>query len=113
MLKFGQSNEINGSIQVKVRSIYIVPNTTTHEGTVTQWRLFKEGELSTISGINANIINPGTELEPHEHETVEHVYFILGGVGVARVGDEEQEIREGDAIHMPPRLIHTIRNTGT
>lgn len=99
---------------MKVRSINIVPNTLSHNGTVAQWRLFKEGEfLSTITGVNANIINPGTGLEPHEHETVEHVYFILGGVGIVRVGDEEQEVREGDAIYMPSRLIHTIRNPGT
>jgi len=99
---------------VKVRSIYIVSSKSAHSDTATQWGLFKEDEfLSTISGLNANIINPGMALEPHQHESVEHVYFILSGVGIARVGDEEQEIREGDAIYMPPRLIHAMQNTGT
>lgn len=97
-----------------IRSINTIPNTPAYNGTVAQWRLFKEGELlSTIIGINANVIDPGTSSEPHKHENSEHVYFILGGIGVARVGDEEREVREGDAIHMPPRLLHSLRNTGT
>ena len=99
---------------MKVRSIYSVSSKSAYSDTVTQWGLFKEDELlSTISGLNANIINPGASLEPHQHESVEHVYFILNGVGIVRVGDEEQEIREGDAIYMPPRLTHAMRNTGT
>ncbi len=99
---------------MKVRSIHIVPGKSAHNDTVTQWGLFEEDEfLSTINGLNANIINPGTALEPHQHESVEHVYFILNGVGIVRVGDEEQEVREGDAIYMPPRLTHAMRNTGT
>ncbi|MFC1897301.1 cupin domain-containing protein [Chloroflexota bacterium] len=99
---------------MKVRSIHVVPSKSAHSGTVTQWGLFKKDEfLSTINGINANIISPGTSLEPHQHENVEHLYFILGGVGIAIVGDEEQEVREGDTIYMPPRLDHAMRNTGT
>lgn len=99
---------------MKVRNINLVPNTTAYNGTVAQWRLFKEGELSSaINGVNANIIYPGTGSEPHKHENTEHVYFILGGIGIVRVGDEEQEVKEGDVIHMPPRIVHSIRNTGT
>ena len=99
---------------MKVRSIYIESSRSIHDGTTTQWRLFQEDEfLSTINGIVANIINPGKAMKPHQHENVEHVYFILGGVGIVRIGDEEQEVREGDAIYMPPRLPHNLRNTGT
>ena len=99
---------------MKVRSIHMVSSKSAHNDTVTQWGLFKEDEfLSTINGLNANIINPGTAVEPHRHESVEHVYFILSGVGIVRIGDEEQEVREGDAIYMPPRLPHNLRNTGT
>lgn len=103
-----------GGVLVKVRSVHIVSSKSAHSDTVTQWGLFKEDEfLSSINGLNANIINPGIALEPHQHENVEHVYFILSGVGIVRVGDEEQEVREGDAIYMPPRLTHAMRNTGT
>jgi len=99
---------------MKVRSMYTVPSKSGHNDTATLWGLFqKEDFSSTLNGLNANIINPGIALEPHQHENVEHVYFILSGVGIARVGDEEQEVSEGDAIYMPARLIHAMRNTGT
>jgi len=99
---------------MKVRSIYIVSSKSGHNDTATLWGLFTKDEFSsTLSGLNANIINPGIALEPHQHESVEHVYYILSGVGIATVGDEEQEVKEGDAIHMPPRLTHAMRNTGT
>ena len=81
---------------------------------MTQWGLFKEDDfLSTINLLNANIINPGTAVEPHQHESVEHVYFILSGVGIVRIGNEEKEVREGDAVYLPPRVPHTMKNTGT
>ena len=99
---------------MKVRSMYTMPGKPGHNDTATIWSLFRKEELSsTLNGLNANIINPGIALEPHQHEDVEHVYFILSGVGIAMVGDEEQEVKEGDAIYMPPRLTHAMRNTGT
>ena len=98
---------------MKIRSMFTVPSRSIHSGTATQWELFKEGDLRTINGLVANIINPGMEQEPHQHDNVEHVYFILSGVGIATVGDEEQEVREGDAIHIPPPLAHALKNTGT
>ena len=99
---------------MKVRSIYKVSSKSAHNNTVTQWGLFQKDEFSsTINGLNANIVNPSTALEPHQHENVEHVYFVLSGMGIATVGDEEQEVSEGDAIYMPSRLPHAVRNTGT
>ena len=54
-----------------------------------------------------------TEVLPHNHETDEQIWVILSGVGMARVGDEEREVREGDAVYLPPRVLHTMKNTGT
>jgi mannose-6-phosphate isomerase-like protein (cupin superfamily) len=97
-----------------IRSIYNVDNTPAYNGTVDQWRLYREGELlSTINGINANVIAPGTGSLSHRHEHTEHIYYILGGKGIVIVGDEEREVTEGDAVYMPPRLDHSIKNTGT
>ena len=99
---------------MKVKSIYIVPSKSIHSGTVAQWELFREDEfLSSLNVFNANILNPGMAMEPHQHESEEQMYFMLSGVGIIKVGDEEREVREGDAIYLPPRLSHTMRNMGT
>ena len=100
---------------MKVRSIFSVANKSGHGAVVEQWPLFKSDEfLSNINNLNANILNPGMALDPpHYHEGVEQIWIILGGVGIARVGDEEREVREGDAIYLPPQVPHTMKNTGT
>ena len=100
---------------MKVKSMYSVPNKSGHDGVVEQWPLLKSDEfLSAINTLNANILNPGMAIDPvHNHEDVEQIWFILSGVGKARVGDEEREVKEGDAIYLPPQVPHTMKNTGT
>ena len=91
-----------------------IQSESAHEDTVSQWKLFKADDfLSTMNILNANIIAPGLSVKPHQHESDEQLWFILSGVGIVKVGDEEQEVREGDAVYLPPRLTHTMRNTGT
>ncbi|MDP2919304.1 MAG: cupin domain-containing protein [Dehalococcoidia bacterium] len=99
---------------MKVRSIYTLPAKTAHNDTVSQWELFEEKEFSSsIDVFHLNIVNPGTAVEPHRHDNEEQVFFILSGVGKIKVGREERTVREGDAIYLPPRLTHTLLNTGT
>ena len=100
---------------MKVRSICSVPKRSGHGGTVEQWPLFKADEfVSALNTLNANILNPGMAIDPvHNHEDVEQIWYILSGVGKARVGDEEREVREGDAVYLPPQVPHTMKNTGT
>ena len=47
-----------------------------------------------------------------EHiDPVEEIYFILQGGGLMKVGDEEREVREGDAIWIPVGEPHSLENT--
>ena len=99
---------------MKIRNINTASSKMIHDGTVAQWELMKEDEfLSTMNVFHANIINPGVVMTPHQHESEEQFYFILGGVGIAKVGEEEREVREGDTVYLPPRLPHALRNTGS
>jgi mannose-6-phosphate isomerase-like protein (cupin superfamily) len=99
---------------LKVRSIYAIPNTPVHNGTVSQWKIFTEDDFqSSMNIFNANILSPGVEMEPHQHESEEQMYFILGGTGTVKVGNEIRDVREGDVIYLTPKLPHTMKNTGT
>lgn len=99
---------------VKIRSMYMVPGKSARNSTVFQWELFAENEfLSAINVFHANIVEPGVTLEPHQHENEEQIFFILSGMGVIEVGDEEQAVGEGDTIYLPPKLMHSIKNIGT
>jgi len=99
---------------VIIRNINAEPSKAIHEGTVLQWELMKENEFSsTMNVFHANILSPGVAMTPHQHESEEQFYYILGGVGVVTVGREEREVREGDTVYLPPRLPHALRNPGT
>ena len=40
------------------------------------------------------------------------VYFILSGQGCMHIGDEDRLVDTGDVIHIPPRSVQWIENTG-
>ena len=57
------------------------------------------------------------DLEPDESQVVhshepEQVYVVVAGEGRMRVGDDEQRVTTGDAVHIPPNAEHGIENTG-
>jgi mannose-6-phosphate isomerase-like protein (cupin superfamily) len=55
------------------------------------------------------MIPAGNALEEHIDE-VEEIYFILNGGGLMKVGDEEREVKEGDAIWLPAGEPHGLKN---
>jgi mannose-6-phosphate isomerase-like protein (cupin superfamily) len=48
----------------------------------------------------------------HEHPDHEEVYFVLQGRGKMIVGEDEFDIRTGDALYVPFGEYHTTYNTG-
>jgi mannose-6-phosphate isomerase-like protein (cupin superfamily) len=56
---------------------------------------------------------PGAATEAHHHRETEEIYFILEGSAEMTTGDLTRPVRVGDAIAIPPGIVHTIRNTGS
>lgn len=98
---------------MKIRNLHQQECELVHNGTVSAWTLFRADDfLSNILRFNDNLIQPGMAIEPHEHEDVEEIYYVLYGQGKMKIGDEERPVSEGDAIYLPPRKTHTLKNTG-
>ena len=55
----------------------------------------------------------GASTTPHLHLATEEIYYLLEGVGLMRIGDEETSVGVGDAIAIPPGAVHRITNTGS
>ena len=55
---------------------------------------------------------PGGRTAPHFHRRTEEIYFITSGSGTMTIGDESRPVKVGDAIAIPPGMVHTIVNTG-
>ncbi|HJR13822.1 MAG TPA: cupin domain-containing protein [Rhodanobacteraceae bacterium] len=67
-------------------------------------------------GYNLTVVAPGKRNCPfHSHRAEEEMFFILGGTGELRYGDERFPLRAGDFIACPtggPETAHQIINTG-
>lgn len=50
---------------------------------------------------------------PHCHPRTEEIYYILEGQGSMRLGGETRPVGPGDAIAIPPGVVHQIGNTGS
>ncbi len=59
-------------------------------------------------------VRPGGSTPPHEHPTVESMYYILEGHGVvpSGKGGKGKAVGPQTAVYFPPGSIHGIRNTG-
>lgn len=55
---------------------------------------------------------PGAATTGHHHVKTEELYYILEGEGTMQVGEQKRQVREGDAIAIPPGAYHQITNTG-
>ncbi len=51
-----------------------------------------------------------TPLDRHPYE---HQVYILEGRGLARVGDQEMEVKPGDAVFVPSNTVHQFLTAGT
>jgi mannose-6-phosphate isomerase-like protein (cupin superfamily) len=56
-------------------------------------------------------LHPGRETEAHFHRRTEEVYYFLHGLGRIRVGEEEREVKPGDAVLIPAGSRHKTWNT--
>jgi len=57
-------------------------------------------------------ILPGGMNRVHVHDDIEQVYIVLRGKGRVQVGDEEADVKAGDAIFLPAKVPHGFVNTG-
>lgn len=58
-------------------------------------------------------VPPGRDTFEHFHRATEEIYYFTAGEGRMRLGDEEQDVRAGDAVVIPPGVRHKLWNTGS
>ena len=55
-------------------------------------------------------LEPGQSQKAHAHPGSDKLYAVLQGSVVARVGSEEQELKEGEVVLAPAGSEHGIQN---
>jgi len=66
-------------------------------------RLFAQGKKATV-----NVVTPTGPLKAHYHQTHEEVVYIIKGRGKMRLGDKDQDVKEGDIIYIPVKTVHSF-----
>lgn len=62
--------------------------------------------------IGMNCLEAGQVQKTHAHAGADKFYFVLEGVGLFIVGDEEREAAKGELIIAPAGVEHGVRNNG-
>jgi mannose-6-phosphate isomerase-like protein (cupin superfamily) len=86
-------------------------------GAVRWHQLGRQGEdgvgcLHGMAFIDREAAQPGSETIERCYTDIEQVYYVLENRGVLRSNGEEQEITEGDMIHIPVGMTYKILNPG-
>lgn len=72
--------------------------------------LLQQGDISDAKlAITWVDVAPGSSQKPHRHAP-EQIYVIIKGKGLMQVGEEKQDVADGDLIYIPPDMVHSIEN---
>ncbi len=72
-----------------------------------------EGSLHTA--VTLDYIEPGGGIDSHYHtdcKLFDHIYYVISGQILARLGDEEEIIGADSMIYCPSNVAHSIKNVG-
>lgn len=58
------------------------------------------------------MVPPLISTDAHYHPVSEEIYFIIDGTATMFLGQQSFVVRPGDAIAIPPGVIHWIHNSG-
>ena len=96
-----------------VRNINSVKPVAEHNGTTPVWYLMPPGTMrGQTAGGSLELVNEfeiivGGAVDPHTHPTHEF-YYVLYGKGKMIIGQEIQEISQGDLVYIPPNEVHSL-----
>lgn len=96
-----------------VKNIAAVPAFTTKDGSEIRELLAHRNSSIRQQSLAEARVAVSAVTTPHYHPRTEEIYYILSGTGRMRLGDERHDVGPGDAIAIPPGMIHQIENTGS
>jgi len=62
--------------------------------------------------VGCHTMDPGGGAPAHTHEKEQEAMFFYEGTGIATIDGVESEIRPESVMLAPPKIKHSIRNTG-
>jgi quercetin dioxygenase-like cupin family protein len=88
---------------VELRSLADAEPFTTKDGST-----IRELHHTPAQSLAEASLQPGQSTRRHYHALSEEIYLVTRGGGVLEVGGESRDIREGDAVLIPPGTWHEL-----
>jgi mannose-6-phosphate isomerase-like protein (cupin superfamily) len=95
-----------------IRNLDQVPAFTTKDGSEIRELLAYRNSCIRQQSLAEARVPVGGQTTPHYHPRTEEIYYILIGQARMEIGDEQQVVGPGDAIAIPPGVVHQISNIG-
>lgn len=76
----------------------------------TEGRTYEQAPLESMTGFTLHLMQAGKSGDYHEHADAEQVYYFIRGHGKMKIDGQIISVREGDAVHIPPRSKHQLIN---
>jgi mannose-6-phosphate isomerase-like protein (cupin superfamily) len=89
----------------------VEPFTTKDGSEIRELLAYRNSSIKNQSLAEARL-PPGASTTGHHHVATEEIYYLLDGVGLMQIGEEQRQVGPGDAIAIPPGAFHQITNTG-
>jgi len=93
-----------------------IPASHENQQTPSVWKKVLLEKANLIEGrvqmVNWCRMEPGKAFSPHYHEDMEEIFLILRGKARIRIGEGAAEIKSQEAVVIPPREVHEMKNTG-
>ncbi len=69
-------------------------------------------EMNPGMTLHRILLAPGGVIPAHTHEASTETFYVLRGRGACRIGAEEFALEPGSSNYAPPRIVHSVCNTG-
>ena len=78
----------------------------------TEGRTYEEAPLEGFLAFTLHLLQGGKNSDYHAHEDREQVYYFTSGRGKMKIEEKLYDVKEGDAVHIPPKTRHQLINDG-
>ena len=63
-------------------------------------------------GVSIGLAVVKDRIRPHYQKVSDEIYYVLRGQGTITIGQDQQELHEGDVVSIPKGQVHSFVNTG-
>jgi Mannose-6-phosphate isomerase len=95
-----------------IKNLNEVPAFITKDGSEIRELLAHRNSVIRNQSLAEARLPVGGSTQEHYHPKAEEIYYITHGQGRMKIENELCEVKEGDAIAIPPGARHKLWNTG-